>query len=82
MAPVSGPHSCLKMVPLLMGRLWYLVENAASMLQIHLDACCKLLGLPIDLHGRYIWDPWDFKSLGSAISFGTLMMSRKLNYLH
>ena len=38
----------------------YLVENAASMLQIHLDAFCQLLGLPLDQHGRYIWDPWDF----------------------
>ena len=38
----------------------YLVENAASMLQIHLDAFCQLLGLPLDQHGRYVWDPWDF----------------------
>ena len=38
----------------------YLVENAASMLQIHLDAFCRLLGLPLDQHGRYIWDPCDF----------------------
>ena len=33
----------------------YLVENAASMLQIHLDAFCQLLRLPIDHH-----DPCDF----------------------
>ncbi len=38
----------------------YLVENAASMLQIHLDAFCRLLGLPPDQHGRYVWDPCDF----------------------
>ena len=38
----------------------FLVENAASMLQIHLDAFCQLLGLPLDQHGRYIWDPWGF----------------------
>ena len=38
----------------------YLVENAASMLQIHLDAFCRLLGLPLDQRGRYVWDPWDF----------------------
>ena len=38
----------------------YLVENAASMLQIHFDAFCQLLGLPLDQQGRYIWDPWDF----------------------
>ena len=38
----------------------YLVENAASMLQIHLDSFCQLLGLPVDQHGRYMWDPWDF----------------------
>ena len=38
----------------------YLVENAVSMLQIHLDAFCQLLGLPLDQHGRYVWDPWDF----------------------
>ena len=38
----------------------YLVENAASMLQIHLDSFCQLLGLPLDQHGRYIWDPWHF----------------------
>ena len=38
----------------------YLVENAASMLQIHLDAFCRLLGLPVDQKGRYVWDPWDF----------------------
>ena len=38
----------------------YLVENAASMLQIHLDAFCRLLGLPLDQQGRYVWDPWDF----------------------
>ena len=38
----------------------YLVENAASMLQIHLDAFCQLLRLPADHHGRYVWDPCDF----------------------
>ena len=38
----------------------YLVENAASMLQIHLEAFCRLLGLPVDQKGRYVWDPWDF----------------------
>ena len=38
----------------------YLVENAASMLQIHLDAFCQLLRLPVDQHGRYVWDPCDF----------------------
>ena len=38
----------------------YLVENAASMLQIHLDAFCQLLRLPVDHHGRYVWDPCDF----------------------
>ena len=38
----------------------YLVENAASMLQIHLDAFCQLLRIPADYHGRYVWDPCDF----------------------
>ena len=38
----------------------YLVENAASMLQIHLDAFCQLLRIPADHHGRYVWDPCDF----------------------
>ena len=38
----------------------YLVENAASMLQIHLDAFCQLLRIPVDYHGRYVWDPCDF----------------------
>ena len=38
----------------------YLVENAASMLQIHLDAFCQLLRTPVDYHGRYVWDPCDF----------------------
>ena len=38
----------------------YLVENAASMLQIHMDAFCQLLRLPVDHHGRYVWDPCDF----------------------
>ena len=38
----------------------YLVENAASMLQIHLDAFCQLLRIPVDHHGRYVWDPCDF----------------------
>ena len=38
----------------------YLVENAASMQQIHLDAFCRLLRLPPDQHGRYVWDPCDF----------------------
>ena len=28
--------------------------------EIHLDAFCQLLGLPLDQHGRYVWDPWDF----------------------
>ena len=38
----------------------YLVENAASMLQIHLDAFCQLLRIPADYHGRYVWDPCEF----------------------
>ena len=38
----------------------YLVENAASMLQIHLDVFCQLLRIPADYHGRYVWDPCDF----------------------
>ena len=38
----------------------YFVENAASMLQIHLDAFCQLLRIPADHHGRYVWDPCDF----------------------
>ena len=38
----------------------FLVENAASMLQIHLDAFCQLLRIPVDYHGRYVWDPCDF----------------------
>ena len=38
----------------------YLVENAASMLQIHLDAFCQLLRIPADSHGRYVWDPCEF----------------------
>ena len=38
----------------------YLVENAASMLQIHLDAFCQLLRIPAVHHGRYVWDPCDF----------------------
>ena len=38
----------------------YLVENAASMQQIHLDAFCQLLRLPMDQQGRYVWDPCDF----------------------
>ena len=38
----------------------YLVENGASMQQIHLDAFCRLLRLPPDQHGRYVWDPCDF----------------------
>ena len=32
MAPVSGPHSCLKMVPLLMGPLWCSVDINKVML--------------------------------------------------
>ena len=35
----------------------YLVENAASMLQIHLDAFCQLLRIPADHHGRYWGGP-------------------------
>ena len=38
----------------------YLVENAASMQQIHLGAFCRLLRLPPDQHGRYVWGPCDF----------------------
>ena len=37
----------------------YLVENAASMLQIHLDAFCRLLSLHGDPQSSYVWDPWD-----------------------
>ena len=33
----------------------YLVKNAASMLQIYLDAFCQLLRLPTGQHGRYVW---------------------------
>ena len=38
----------------------HLVENAASMLRIHFDAFCKLLGLPSDQYERYVWDPHSF----------------------
>ena len=38
----------------------YLVENAASMLHIHLEAFCKLLGLPVEEKGSYVWDPCEF----------------------
>ncbi len=34
----------------------YLVENAASMLRIHFDAFCELLGLPSDQYEGYVWD--------------------------
>ena len=30
------------------------------MQQIHLDAFCQLLRLPMDQQGRYVWDPCDF----------------------
>ena len=38
----------------------YLVENAASMLHIHLEAFCRLLGLPVEKKGKYVWDPCEF----------------------
>ena len=47
----------------------YLAENAASMLQIHLDAFCRLLGLPVDQKRRYGWDPWDFGGCWTAKRF-------------
>ena len=34
----------------------YLVENAGSMKLVHYVACCKLLGLPHEPLGRYIWE--------------------------
>ena len=38
----------------------YLVENAASMLHIHLEAFCRLLGLPVEKKDKYVWDPCEF----------------------
>ena len=45
----------------------YLVENAASMLQIHLDAFCQLLRIPVDYHGR--------SAFPGAMRFGQLLVA-------
>ena len=48
----------------------YLVENAGSMKLVHYVACCKLLGLPHEPLGRYIWELAQF----------TPYISRKRNF--
>ena len=36
------------------------VENAGSMVDLHYQAFCKLLGLPSEPKSQYLWDPADY----------------------
>ena len=37
----------------------FLVENAGSMVDLHYQAFCELLGLPTEPKSQYLWDPAD-----------------------
>ena len=41
------------------GNVRFLVENAGSMVDLHYQAFCTLLGIPSDPKNAYLWDPAD-----------------------
>ena len=46
----------------------FLVENAGSMVDLHYQAFCKLLGLPLEPKSQYVWDPADSADFGFGVT--------------
>ena len=41
------------------GNVRFLVENAGSMVDLHYQAFCTLVGIPSEPKNAYLWDPAD-----------------------